>query len=83
MKYTLKKFYFQANFRKINLRHPTKIKNSIKSRGIKMNDKTNGLLLMVLGVLLAILYIALPTWLLYMYWAAILIFLLYLFFLIA
>lgn len=42
-----------------------------------MNDKTNGIMLMALGVLLGILYIALPTWLLYMYWAAIIIFILY------
>lgn len=43
-----------------------------------MNDTMNGLLLMVLGVLLAILYFALPPqWFVYAYWAAIAIFLLY------
>ena len=42
-----------------------------------MNDKTSGLLLMVLGLLLIILYIALPAWLLYIYSAAIAIFLIY------
>ncbi|MDP3623248.1 MAG: hypothetical protein Q8R66_04880 [Methanobacteriaceae archaeon] len=43
-----------------------------------MKDTLNGLLLMVLGVLLAILYFALPPqWFVYAYWAAILIFVLY------
>lgn len=42
-----------------------------------MNDTTNGIMLMALGVLLAILALALPTWLWYMFWAAVIIFILY------
>jgi hypothetical protein len=47
-----------------------------------MNDTTNGIMLMALGILLAILAIALPTWLVYMFWAAVVIFILYGFYMI-
>jgi len=36
-----------------------------------MNPKMNGVLMMVLGVLLAIVYFALPTLLIYTYWLAV------------
>jgi hypothetical protein len=43
-----------------------------------MNDTINGLLMMILGVLLAILYFVLPpAWFVYAYWTAIAIFLIY------
>jgi hypothetical protein len=42
-----------------------------------MNNKNAGILMIVVGVLLAILYFAIPTFLVYTYWLAILIFVLY------
>ncbi len=39
----------------------------------KMSNQINGILMMVLGVILAVLYFALPTFLLYTYWLAVII----------
>ena len=38
-----------------------------------MTNQINGILMMALGVILAILYFALPTFLLYTYWLAVII----------
>ena len=39
----------------------------------KLSNQINGILLMVLGVILAILYIALPNFIWYTYWLAVII----------
>jgi hypothetical protein len=39
----------------------------------KLSNQINGILMMVLGVILAILYFALPTFLVYTYWLAVII----------
>ena len=36
-----------------------------------MNDKTSGILMIVLGVILAVIYIALPNFLIFAYWVAV------------
>jgi hypothetical protein len=38
-----------------------------------MNNQINGILMMVLGVILAIIYFALPTFLMYTYWLAVIV----------
>lgn len=42
-----------------------------------MNNQLNGIVMLVLGVLLAIIYFALPTFLIYTYWVAVLILIVY------
>lgn len=42
-----------------------------------MNNKTNGILMIILGVILAVIYFALPKFLIYTYWLAVLILLVY------
>jgi len=42
-----------------------------------MDDKISGIIMAVLGVLLAILYFALPTFLIYTYWLAVIILIVY------
>ncbi|WP_414468658.1 hypothetical protein [Methanobacterium sp. ACI-7] len=42
-----------------------------------MNNKINGIIMVVLGVILAVLYFALPTFLIYTYWLAVIIFIVY------
>lgn len=42
-----------------------------------MNNKINGIIMLVLGVLLAIVYFALPKFLIYTYWLAVLILIIY------
>jgi hypothetical protein len=42
-----------------------------------MGENTNGLMMMILGVVLAVLYLAIPTFLVYVYWIAVIILILY------
>lgn len=42
-----------------------------------MNNKINGIIMLVLAVLLAIVYFALPKFLIYTYWLAVLILIIY------
>lgn len=42
-----------------------------------MSNQINGILLMVLGVILAVLYFALPAFLMYTYWVAIILIIIY------
>ncbi|HML05001.1 MAG TPA: hypothetical protein VK426_04430 [Methanobacterium sp.] len=42
-----------------------------------MDNKINGILMMFVGVILAVLYFALPTFLVYTYWLAVIILILY------
>jgi len=42
-----------------------------------MNNKLNGIIMLVLGVLLAIIYFAMPTFLMYTYWLAVIILIIY------
>lgn len=42
-----------------------------------MDNKMNGIIMIIVGVLLAIIYLALPTFLIYTYWLAIVIFIIY------
>jgi hypothetical protein len=44
---------------------------------VKLSNQINGILMIVLGVILAILYFALPTFLVYTYWLAVIIILVY------
>ncbi|BDZ70621.1 hypothetical protein [Methanobacterium petrolearium] len=42
-----------------------------------MNNQMNGIIMIVLGILLGIIYFALPTFLIYAYWIAVLILVVY------
>ncbi|OPX59495.1 MAG: hypothetical protein A4E25_00979 [Methanobacterium sp. PtaB.Bin024] len=42
-----------------------------------MNNQLNGIIMIVLGVLLGIIYYALPTFLVYTYWVAVIILIIY------
>jgi len=42
-----------------------------------MNNKINGIVMLVLGVLLAIIYFALPNFLIYTYWLAVILLIIY------
>lgn len=42
-----------------------------------MNNQINGILMMVLGVILAVIYFALPTFLMYTYWLAVIVIVVY------
>jgi hypothetical protein len=42
-----------------------------------MNNKINGIVMLALGVLLAIIYFAMPTFLMYTYWLAVVILIIY------
>ncbi|MCE5214821.1 MAG: hypothetical protein LLF83_08900 [Methanobacterium sp.] len=42
-----------------------------------MDNKMNGIIMIIVGILLAVIYFAIPTFLIYTYWLAIIIFLLY------
>jgi hypothetical protein len=44
---------------------------------VKLSNQINGILMIVLGVILAILYFALPTFLVYTYWLAVIVILVY------
>ena len=43
----------------------------------KLSNTLNGIVMMALGIILAILYFALPTFLVYIFWIAIIILILY------
>jgi hypothetical protein len=45
--------------------------------GLAMNEKNTGILMIVVAILLAILYLALPNFILYLYWIMVVILLVY------